>query len=67
MKRFAMVCLAAALAVTGCTKSQPSTARRTDSPGFIEEEPHINTGTGGIGAGPTGTGGSQPTDEPPAP
>ena len=53
-----LIVLATVLVGVGCGKSE--------NPGFIEEEPHISTGAGGFGSGPTGTGGSQPADHNPA-
>lgn len=59
MKRFAMACIIVALCGSGCSDSPRNS-------GYIEEQPHTNTGTGGIGSGPTGTGGSEPADVRPA-
>lgn len=56
--KYLLIVLATVLVGLGCGKSE--------NPGFIEEEPHVSTGAGGFGSGPTGTGGSQPADHNPA-
>lgn len=63
----AMLGLAPALAGAGCSRSgAPADANGEDArPGFTAEEPHVNSGAGGIGSGPTGTQGSHPADVPP--
>ena len=58
MKCFLVIVLVVVLAQAGCGNSE--------DPGFIEEEPHVSTGAGGFGSGPTGTGGSQPADHNPS-
>lgn len=64
--KYSIVVFVAALAMAGCSRSNsPTHTSRATSPAFVEEQPHVNTGTGGIGSGPTGTGGSEPTDQSP--
>lgn len=63
--KFSLLILAAVVITVGCGKSPAGTGGRRTS-GYIEEQPHVNTGTGGIGSGPTGTGGSEPADNYPS-
>ena len=56
--KYLLILLATVLAAAGCGSSE--------NPGFSEEEPHVSTGAGGFGSGPTGTGGSQPADHNPS-
>jgi hypothetical protein len=62
--KFSLLILAAVVIAAGCGKSPARTGGSRTS-GYIEEQPHVNTGTGGIGSGPTGTGGSEPADQSP--
>ena len=63
----AMLGLAPALGGAGCSRGAPADAHGDKArPGFTAEEPHVNSGAGGIGSRPTGTQGSQPADVPPA-
>ncbi|HET6882342.1 MAG TPA: hypothetical protein VFI31_19410 [Pirellulales bacterium] len=68
MKLCAIACIVTALFVNGCSKpnSSATSIRGTTGGGYMEEQPHTNTGTGGIGSGPTGTGGGEPADVNPA-
>jgi hypothetical protein len=54
MRRLVLILVIAALFGSGCSDSKSS--------GYIEQQPHTNTGTGGIGNGPTGSGGGEPAD-----